>query len=265
MKKDSRELASQLLDITNEALAPAYEDIRTKLLGSLATSSIQIESLREETAQRKANQEFINSFSALLPKAKKYESKDAYTHKKLFGSKFEVEDAYTVRLLQATQLWHSDHLGYDSHWYAYPDGQRPFYIIGKRSNDKRTDLLLLSADEPSEGLRTVTMKNKVAKRFMEERHTLLFSEPDQTEVQKMYQKGTGNLLVQSTSPNIKHTTQTIYRNPSEVKIANFQVEKVGPTDNDMAQFQVLEHLNNLATAFGVVEKYQELLAADKTE
>lgn len=273
MKKESRELASQLLDVTNEALAPIYDDIRTKLMGSLATSSLHIEGLREETLQRKANREFVEGFRDFLPQAEAWESDIHTWNSDKKASVFSVKDPFTAKAILTNTVWHSDGVfNEESSFTYYPHDYKPFYIIGSRKSlepKRYTDLLLLSADVESRGLRHLLVKTNDFQRVKEWQNSYLHSDFTPGEVNHSYNHDTG--LLDVTSVAGIHTTASLLSRGREMRVTPFNygfddiTAKFGPTDDELAQFQVPEYLNHLATLFGVVEKYHELLAANKSD
>jgi|GEM_PF-6244418 len=270
MNKEAFELSSQLFDAENSVLSPAYDEIRNKLFGNLATSSMLIDGLREMTTQRIKNSEFLKQFAGLLPSASIYESDSGYVYPpKNEWSVFSLDDAFTMRLIQASTIWNSDIDGEYSYSYY-----KPYYVVGKNidpQTPKQTNLILLSANQKSKGLRSLTVLTEDFNELDKYKKKLLTSEPTSEEIKLVYREGDGKIVLEAGSPNITHATRISNwprknKLPSEIRAFDQQPQvltKVGLTDLEIAKFNVPEYINELVTAFGRQDVYKALI--DKWE
>lgn len=273
MKKESRELASQLLEVTNEALGPVYNDLRAKLMGSLATSSVHIESLREESTQRAANRELLEHFRTLLPQAEAWKSNRHTWNSDGNFSVLSAPDAFTAKAILVNTVWHSNGVfNSEGGFRYYPHDYKPFYIVGVRKSleSKRySDVLLLSGDKENTGLKHLLVKTSDLQEVKRDQNSYFHADFTQKEVDQIYNHNTGLLNLMSTSPGAVHTSGLGFNRPDTLRLTphNYGFKDViaqsGPTDDELAQFQVPEHLNNLATLFDIVEQYQKILATAK--
>ncbi len=260
MDKKSSELAMQMLEIQHREISPMYEQARQVLYGELAASTLRLAGLREETRQRQGNMALIRQAKRLLPIAQGH-----------YDSRFELSadryDLYDVRLLQASTLWNHDAAHYMiGHWEFVDDkGQR------------QVELLCISADDENDELFTFETKPEEFAKIKAQQSRLLASGMGETAVSRIYDHASGGLIVHGrTAGNIK--TRSVYsKTPfipaldkigsrrnyifGDLSVSHRAMYEAGPTDAELARYQVPEFLGRLATAFGAVDQYDALLSA----
>lgn len=248
-----------------------YQQVRAELLSRLTVAGAELEDRRKEDHQRRTNLQLLNQSSTLFPQpqaGKEGEQKPA----------FEVDDPYTIRMLQLFLLW-NDEEGNGSPRESAQSYQ-PYYIVGKRSSrrpQKFVELLGLSASrsdlEPD--LRYLPVKRNDYERFQETCRSRLAAEFSAAELDSLYDPRSGLLRLTVLSVGTTHTRQTIPSFPpvlprpgvlrlhhDHVAIESMaRLTSIGPSNLELAQFGMIEHLGQLATAFGVAHHYQALMAS----
>lgn len=233
MDKREIELARAGLDIYARELGPTYKTIRDELSLQLGTTSLN--GIRERIAEKNANQDFLTQFTTLLPRSivgSSSRTSDTY--------RFDCKDVAEARLLQSLVVADKFKIG----WI-------PHYIIGRRSQESRRfpeQLLLVPAVQ---GLTQTEVRDNYRKGVenIEAREAFITKPYTQEELERMYDENTDTLVLNS-----------------DGSFSDFLQLRMGGvsyfpeiTNQLLADFDVFTHLNRLATAFDVVEGYDELL------
>jgi hypothetical protein len=224
MNKRSLELAADLADIHNTHLGEHYEMVRNELSSSLGSAGLLLTDLREESTQRAVNSQLLKGVAELLPDAK-YNPTSYY---------FEANSPDEVRAIQSSVI------------YSY--GRNAYYIIGKALKKRifhKTSIIGVSA---SDGTTTdMSISTRSMKKLEEKQSSLAVKPLSEDEVRHMYSGTSGKLVV-----NIHRLGMSFPPTPQSYVYS-------GPTDVEMDQYQVPEHLNRLVGKFGVTDQYIDLL------
>jgi hypothetical protein len=273
MDERDRKLALMLSQTYDQQLGPLYQQVRAELLGKLTHAGAEFEDRRQENFQRRTNLRLLNQSRTLFPQAQEEKGEEQ-------ALTFEVDDLYIARMLQLFLLW-NDEEGNGSP-RASARSYKPYYIVGERPGrrpEKCVELLGLSAlpSEQDPGLCYLPVKRRDYERFQEACRSRLASEFSPAELDSLYDPCSGLLKLTVLSIGMTSTRQPIPSFPpvlpkqgvlrlhhaSSATESMARLTNISPSNVELAQFSMIEHLGQLATAFGVAQRYQALLVSMK--
>ena len=241
MDETSKQLASRLVEVHHDIMDPVYQEIRTQLLGSLATSSLHLEGMREIRNERQTNMGMLKQVRNLLPTTKDSDWE------------FNVPDQYV-----ASTIW----------LFHQSEVPLPYYIIGDRPSHeyvKHHDLLLLPVSPTIEGVTTIVISNDRAKAVSEHTQDIIGRSFTQEELKRSYNLEKDTLEIHGYTPGtVYELTYGRFFAPKTVKgieskglcvtDQNTGDQRYGVTDLEIEEFSVIETLSELAARFGVSDQ-----------
>jgi|GEM_PF-3363383 hypothetical protein len=246
MNETSKQLASRLVEVHHDIMDPVYQEIRQQLLGSLATSSLHLEEMREIRNERQTNMAILIQVRSLLPTTKDNEFE------------FNAPDQYVARAIQASTIW----------LYNQSEVPLPYYVIGDRPSleyARHHELLLLPVSPKIEGVTTVVISNDRAKAVAEHNQDIIGRPFTQEELKSSYNLEKDTLEIESYTPGTIYelvygrlfapkTVKGIESKGLCVTVQNTGDQRYGVTDLEIEEFSVIETLSELAARFDVSEQ-----------
>jgi hypothetical protein len=277
MNKEQADLALAALAERHKAISPMYAELMGKF-GELALNTATVDGLRQEEEVILANRGLIGTFIGELP------------HLEKDMKSFAVDTAQDARMLQASVIW-----AYTAEYNGWHTSKiTPYYILGSKPiqpNGRRepdTSLLLISAGDDSHFTKAETWSTEL--RAIEAAFdTTLAGTYSDEQLKSMFDAGTGklNVGVSDTDSIVffdKYKTSQYPRNraklSSEQKVANKRKDRFsyrsvvggGPlinthcylpnfswSDETLVEYDVLDHMSDLATKFGKTEELKNLI------
>lgn len=263
------DIARQGLEAYSVELSPFYSGLREQLNDRLTTHERGYEDLRAANLNAQANAWLIAQTVELLP----HTSGPA-----VFTNEFAIDDIYSAQALQASTLWYRA--------IRYWDGN-PYFIVGTAALSSRRSSLLLqtpatndesgkTVQEPGD-LATATISTKKLERIEAAQAKLLSMQPDQTDIEELFDKKLNGLLVDGESKNAVpiypvSSHSGIYLHGLKIKGAPVRglsgrsngypapgIISDGISDETMGSHDVFHRLTRLSSIFGVTNLFKELL------
>lgn len=271
----SAEIAQQGLEVYSQELSPMYELLRAKLVGQLANNGTVHENLQIQDLRARQNMRLIEAFAQYLPRGYRREAASI--------DKILAANAYEAKILESCLLWvGSSRTGQINDTLL---SRGPYYIIGETPTDTNCSLLLYDAMDTylsKTRIHSAIVRREEYETLKNQAETGLFTEYAPEEIRARFDPRSGQLQVTlGTNPRMMHTNipqrtvlpplskRQLKRLPERVATDGMAIKAQGYFDNGrisddiMAKYDVFTHLNKLATAFGKVEAFKELLEGFK--
>lgn len=273
MDGESHELAKTGLEVYSSQLTPFYQELRERLVGRLATNEIDLERLRSHDTLEQNNFSLVAQFVDGLPRAQNARYSDAL---------FYAKDAYEARQIEANVL-----SLYEAHSIDGRFGTRnPYYIIGRRPKPQdgshptpknkppASQLLLYSAlrNAHQDPIRIITVWDDEFEYMTHKANRGMHLPYNKDELVSRFDTHSGNLKIWPVMKTGLTTVPDYLGRTSRRRDFRKKVDQNGIhasktwgkfderfTDRLLADFDVFDHLNHLATAFGKVDNLADLI------
>ena len=242
-----------------EHMTPFYSEVRRRILGELALTGNDPDTLRNRDKQERANVALITRLLTKLPSPEEESDKSRNWGAQL-SKLFTLEDPSLVPLIQASTIWIQ---GGEGREY---NGYQPFYIVGdNKSSDVKKRSLLLA--DTSKSKHNDTLRNpgvyKLSSNPLRSKRTLkkfydkidsigsLAASSSADGIVDIYSRDTGLFTLGSVHPD-SFVLDALYNEEIiKQKFVSF---------DEMDEFGVYDHLSELAARFDTSDAFAKIIA-----
>jgi len=251
---DIYDLAQQASEVQTASLAASYTALHDKLNSVLVTNTTN--AIEQDATIRKQNMRLLNAFRGILPVVgTESDSQNKLRHV------FTVEDMMTAHMIQSNTIW---------------DGRVvKGFIIGKAPSPntyyRRGGRLLCLPPKPERGLCAVDIAKKITfANIAVLRDELLEKNTTEAVVAAIYDLAEKKFKIRSSPIRICSAAVMLWESNSLAHARYYGIHartesdgehilELGPSNQEMASYDIFGHLGRLAALFGVSGKYQKIL------
>jgi len=278
MNKEQIDALTAALDEQHSIISPFYAELMGRFGSLVLEDSISLEKLQQGTEREEANRQLVDEFISILPTVTSVPNRDTYDHLRGYTDTFMSHTAQEAKLLQAFVLW-----GWSVHG-DYNMADSAYFVIGhkreshKKAGDPDMSMLLVRPVIDKDGhypiLKAETFK-KVYDGIRANIDSTLITSYTDKQLKQMYAKETKKLEInrrQSPGSAVFNDTYMPKKNPknlidrmgllrdgSNLPIA-FRGTVGALSDENLVEYDVFNHVGELATVFGKQDELKDLLS-----